>query len=61
MPKILKVGSVNIQSDCKTTTKKRTDSSCVFTHSEKAQKVGMITKQQVKNEQIENELVLCVF
>ena len=40
MQKVHKVESVNIQSDCKVTSKKRTDSSCVFTQSGKVWKGG---------------------
>ena len=38
MQKYKKVESINIQSDCKRTSNKRTDLSCVFTHSGKVQK-----------------------
>ena len=40
MRKVQKVESPNIQSDCETTSKKRTDSSCAFTRSGKVQKGG---------------------
>ena len=40
MQKVQKVESVNIDSDCKVTWKKETDSSSVFTHSEKVWKGG---------------------
>ena len=40
MQKVQKMESVNIQSDCKTTSKKRTYSSCVFAHSGKVCKGG---------------------
>ena len=40
--KVQKVESVNIQSDCKTACKKRTDSSCVFLRSGKVRKVESI-------------------
>ena len=45
MQKVQKVESVNIQSDCKATSKKRTVSSCIFTHSGKVQKGGSINTQ----------------
>ena len=38
MQKVHKVESVNIKSDCEVTSKKRTDSSCVFTQSGKVWK-----------------------
>ena len=40
MRKVQKVESINIQSDCKTTSKKGTDSSCVFSGSGKVGKGG---------------------
>ena len=40
MPKVQKVEGIYIQSDFKTASKKRTDSSCVFTCSGKVQEVG---------------------
>ena len=40
MQKVQKVGSVNIQSDWKTMSKKRADSSCAFTRNGKVQKSG---------------------
>ena len=40
MQKVQTVESINIKSNCKTTSKKRKDSSCVFTHSGKVQKGG---------------------
>ena len=38
MQKVQKVQSINIKSDCETTSKNRTDSSCVFTRNGKVQK-----------------------
>ena len=38
MQKVQKLDSINTQSDCKVKSKKRTDSSCVFTQSRKVQK-----------------------
>ena len=60
MQKVQKLESANIQSDCKTTSKKRTNSFCVFTLSGKVQKGGehqytMIMKQQLKNEEIKRK------
>ena len=40
MRKVQKVERVTTQSDCKTTSKKRTDLSCLLTHSGKVQKGG---------------------
>ena len=40
MQKVQKVESANIKSDFKATSKKRADSSCVFTRSEKLRKGG---------------------
>ena len=42
MRKMQKVESINMQSDCKTTSRKRAESSCVFTQSGKVQKVESI-------------------
>ena len=62
--KVQKAESITIQSDCKTMSKERTDSSCVYTLWKSTKKWRallwrMIMKQQVKNEQIKNKLVLC--
>ena len=63
--KVQKVESVNIDSDCKTMCKKRTDSSSVFTRSEKYKKVESVNTQndykttsKKMNRQKENKLVL---
>ena len=45
MQKVQKVESINIQSDCKATSKKRTVSSCIFTHGGKVQKGESINTQ----------------
>ena len=60
MQKVKKVKSVDIQSDCKTMRKKRTDSSWVFTHSQKVWNDYEITS---KNEQIKRKPIcsVCAF
>ena len=60
MQKVQKLESINIQSDCGTTSKKRTDSSCVSTRGRKVGKMRvliqrMIKKQHIKNEQIKRK------
>ena len=68
MQKVQKVESVNIQSDCKTTSKKRTDSIlCVYMQWKSIKRWTalihiMIMKQWVKNEQIKKKTSLsCMF
>ena len=62
MQKVQKVDSINIQIDCKTTSKKRKDSYCVFTCSGKVQEGGQhqYTEIMCENEQKPKINLICV-